>query len=270
MKLTVFTPTYNRAHTLRRLYESLCAQTCRDFEWLVVDDGSTDGTRALVEGFAAEGQIPVHYVYKENGGLYTGYNTAYSLIETELNVCIDSDDTMPPDAVELILQTWRDRGSDRYAGVIGLDVYMDSGEPIGGPFPDDLEECYLLDLFTKRIHHGDTKQAMRTDLMKQVAPMIGFPGEKNFNPIYMLLQVCDDFPLLVVNRALCIVEYQQEDSMSRHIFRQYIDSPRSFAKLRRLEMHLKHSTPLNRLRSMLHYAADCIIAFFVYRVFGKK
>ena len=268
--LTVFTPTYNRAHTLGRLYESLCAQTCRDFEWLVVDDGSTDGTRALVEGFAAEGQIPVRYVYKENGGLYTGYNTAYAVIDTELNVCIDSDDAMPSDAVEIILRTWRERGSDRYAGVIGLDVYMDSGEPIGGPFPDDLEECYLLDLFTKRIHRGDTKQAMRTDLMKQVAPMIGFPGEKNFNPIYMLLQVCDDFPLLVVNRALCIVEYQQEDSMSRHIFRQYIDSPRSFAKLRRLEMHLKHSTPLNRLRSMLHYAVDCIIAFFVYRIFGKK
>ncbi len=268
--LTVFTPTYNRVHTLGRLYESLCAQTSRDFAWLVVDDGSTDGTRALVEGFAAEGVIPVRYVYKDNGGLYTGYNTAYALIDTELNVCIDSDDAMPSDAVETILRTWRERGSDRYAGVIGLDVYMDSGAPIGGPFPDGLEECYLLDLSTKRIHRGDTKQAMRTDLMKRVAPMEGFPGEKNFNPVYMLLQVCDEYPLLVVNKPFCLVEYQQEDSMSRNIWRQYLDSPRSFAKLRRLEMQLKRSTPLNRLRCALHFAADSLVSFIVYRIWKKN
>ena len=79
--LTIFTPTYNRAHTLPRVYESLKAQTCRDFEWLVLDDGSTDATRALVRGWIGEGSIPVKYLYKENGGLYTGYNAAYAVIE---------------------------------------------------------------------------------------------------------------------------------------------------------------------------------------------
>ena len=255
--LTVFTPTYNRAHTLDRLYRSLCAQTCQDFDWLVIDDGSTDGTAALVQGFIDEGRIPIRYIYKENGGLYTGYNTAYANIETELNVCIDSDDAMPENAVERILRTWKEKGDDRLAGMIGLDCHMDSGIPIGGAFPEGLEECYLLDLYTKRIHRGDTKQVMRTDLMKQVAPMAGFPGEKNFNPVYLLLQVCDDFPLLVVNKPLCLVEYQQNDSMSRNIWRQYWDSPRSFAKLRRLEMMLKRNTPWNRFRCAVHYVADC-------------
>ena len=84
--LTVFTPTYNRAHLLRRLYESLVTQSCQDFEWLVIDDGSTDFTRQLVESFIAEGRIPVRYIYKENGGLYTGYNVAYANIATELCV----------------------------------------------------------------------------------------------------------------------------------------------------------------------------------------
>ena len=258
--LTVFTPTYNRAHTLERLYRSLCAQTCQDFDWLVIDDGSTDGTAALIQSFIDEGQIPIRYIYKENGGLYTGYNTAYANIETELNVCIDSDDAMPENAIEIILQTWKEKGCDRFAGLIGLDCYMDSGNPIGGAFPKELEECYLLDLYTKRIHRGDTKQVMRTDLMKRVAPMEGFPGEKNFNPIYMLLQVCDEYPLLVANEPLCLVEYQQNDSMSRHIWRQYLDSPRSFAKLRRLEMTLKRSTPWNRGRSAVHYVAECLIS----------
>ena len=100
--LTVFTPTYNRAHTLPRLYNSLCNQTCRDFEWLVIDDGSTDDSKDLVLRWKKEAVIPIQYIYKENGGLYTGYNTAYLNIETELNVCIDSDDAMPKDAVEKI------------------------------------------------------------------------------------------------------------------------------------------------------------------------
>lgn len=258
--LTVFTPTYNRAHTLERLYKSLCAQTCQDFEWLVIDDGSTDNTAALVQTLIKEHRIPVRYVYKENGGLYTGYNAAYAIIETELNTCIDSDDAMPANAVEIILNTWKEHGTDRYAGIIGLDCYMDSGRPIGGAFPEAMKECYLLDLYTKRIHRGDTKQVMRTDLMKKVAPMEGFPGEKNFNPIYMLLQVCDDYPLIVVNQPLCLVEYQQEDSMSRNIWRQYLDSPRSFAKLRKLEIKLKRSTPMYRLRCAAHFLAESIVA----------
>ena len=105
--LTVFTPTYNRAHTLPRLYQSLCAQTSDDFEWLVIDDGSTDGTRDLVAQWKEDDVIPIHYIYKENGGLYTGYNVAYLTIETELNVCIDSDDAMPADAVEKIVMIWK-------------------------------------------------------------------------------------------------------------------------------------------------------------------
>ena len=258
--LTVFTPTYNRAHTLERLYRSLCAQTSQDFNWLVIDDGSTDGTKALIRSFIDEGRIQIRYIYKENGGLYTGYNVAYEVIETELNVCIDSDDAMPENAVEIILRTWKEKGDGRFAGLIGLDCYMDSGKPIGGAFPDKLKECYLLDLYTKRIHSGDTKQVMRTDLMKCVAPMVGFPGEKNFNPIYLLLQVCDEYPLLLVNEPLCLVEYQQDDSMSRNIWRQYWDSPQSFAKLRCLEMTLSHNSFWNRLRSAIHYVAECRLA----------
>lgn len=258
--LTVFTPTYNRAHTLERLYRSLCAQTCQDFDWLVIDDGSTDGTRALVQGFIDEGRIPIRYIYKENGGLYTGYNTAYADIETELNVCVDSDDAMPENAVEIILRTWQEKGDDRFAGLIGLDCYMDSGKPIGGAFPDKLKECYLLDLYTKRIHRGDTKQVMRTDLMKCVAPMVGFPGENNFNPIYLLLQVCDKYPLLILNTPLCLVEYQEGDSMSRNIWKQYLDSPRSFAQMRRLEMTLRRNTLSNQYRCAVHYVAECLIS----------
>lgn len=259
--LTIFTPTYNRAHLLRRLYESLVTQSCQDFEWLVIDDGSTDFTRQLVESFIAQGRIPITYIYKENGGLYTGYNTAYANITTELCVCIDSDDFMPEDAVEIIVNTWREKGSDRLAGLIGLDYSFDTMQPIGGRFPDQLKEAYFLDLYTRRIHIGDSKPVTRTDLMKAVAPMTGYEGEKNFNPVYMLLQVSDTMPMLLVNECLCIVDYQTGiDSMSQGIYRQYLDSPRSFAKLRRLEMTLRRSTWLNSYRSAIHYVSSSMIA----------
>lgn len=258
--LTVFTPTYNRAHTLGRVYESLCRQTCGDFEWLVVDDGSTDNTRELVQSWISEGKLRIRYIHQPNGGLHTGYNTAYANIGTELNVCIDSDDHMPDDAVEIIVYEWHSRGSDAYAGLIGLDYDVRTHTPIGGRFPEAMKECYFLDLYTKKLHIGDSKPVMRTDLMRKVAPQIGFEGEKNFNPVYMMLQVCDEYPLLVVNANLCNVEYQTGDSMSGGIINQYFNSPRSFSKMRRLEMTLKRSDLKNRARVTAHYIATSIIA----------
>ena len=258
--LTVFTPTYNRAHTIGRTYESLCRQTCKDFEWLVIDDGSTDNTRTLIEQFAKEAPFKITYAYKENGGLYTGYNKAYELINTELNVCIDSDDFMPDHAVELILQTWKAKGSKDYAGIMGLDYYAFTDKPIGGLFPNDLKACSILDLEVKKLHYGDVKQVMRTDLMRAVAPQVGFEGEKNFNPIYMLWQATDTLPLIIVNENLCFVEYQEHDSMSKNIYQQYINSPRSFAKMRLLLLSLKRNNLRGRMRAAIHYVAECLIA----------
>ena len=257
--LTVFTPTYNRAHTLRRLYEGLCNQTCMDFEWLVIDDGSTDNTGPLIQEFISENKIPISYIYKENGGLYTGYNIAYANISTELNVCIDSDDYMPDNAVEIILKTWKGRGSEKYSGITGLDFYAGTDKPIGGYFPKDIKEGHLIELYLKKKHIGDTKQVMRGDLMKRFIPMTGFPGEKNFNPIYLLLQADDLLPSLFINENLCFVEYQQGDSMSAGIWRQYINSPHSFAKMRRLEMTLRHNTLMNLIRVAIHYNSSTIL-----------
>ena len=261
--LTVFTPTYNRAHTIERVYESLKAQTCDDFEWLVIDDGSTDNAKTLVESFieASGSGMKIHYVYKENGGLYTGYNVAYATIKTELCVCIDSDDFMPVDAVEKIVSFWKEQGTDDYAGILGLDFNIATKEIIGGTFPSGLREVYFYDLTLKKLHAGDTKPVMRTSLMRQVAPQIGFPGEKNFNPVYMMLQVCDNYPVLLMNEVLCNVEYQiGADSMSQGIWRQYVNSARSFAKLRLLEMGLKRNNFRNKMRVCVHYISSCLLS----------
>lgn len=292
--LTVFTPTYNRKHILYRTYDSLCRQTSCDFEWLIIDDGSIDGTQEWVESLGEkltmEGvrfdwmgrplsqvdsshfvimsndtisghSLRIEYIQKPNGGLYTGYNTAYATIQTELCVCIDSDDFMPDDAVEKILHLWKEKGSDRFCGIEGLDFDIHTNSPIGGYFPQGLESVYLHELNIRKIHSGDTKQVMRTQLMREVIPMEGFKGEKNFNPIYLLIQVCDKYPLLVLNENICTVEYQiGVDSMSQGIFKQYLDSPKSFAKMRLLEMSLQRNTLKDKFRSAIHYVSSCIIA----------
>lgn len=260
MLITVFTPTYNRAHTLGRLYRSLCNQTSKNFEWLVVDDGSTDETRDLIYSFIAEGHIPIRYIYKENGGLHTGYNVAYANIQTELSYCMDSDDYLPHDAIAIIEKEWSLVDHSKYAGLIGLAFNHDDMTPLGGLYPSDLKDCYFYELTYRHHHNGDTAPVLRTDLMRRVAPQLGFEGEKNFNPVYMIMQVCDQYPLHVVNQNLMIKEYQQTDSMSKAIFKQYINSPRSFAKMRILEMQLRHTTSRRRYMSAVHYVASCLIA----------
>ena len=101
--LTIFTPAYNRAYTLHKCYESLKSQTNLEFKWLIIDDGSTDNTRELVHKWMEERELEIIYHYQENQGMHGAHNAAYELIDTELNVCIDSDDYMPNDAVEKIL-----------------------------------------------------------------------------------------------------------------------------------------------------------------------
>ena len=158
--LTVFTPTYNRAHTLARTYKSLCNQTCNDFEWLVIDDGSVDNTEELVKGWIVEGRISIRYIKKENGGLHTGYTMAIANMETELNVCIDSDDFMPDNGVEIIVTTWKNecRGKN-LAGIIGLDYLLD-GTPNGGMFANEgIYHIYEI----RGFHRGDDKKVCRTD-----------------------------------------------------------------------------------------------------------
>ena len=147
--LTVFTPTYNRAYCLHKGYEALCRQTCKDFEWIIIDDGSTDNTRELVEDWMRKDNgFRIRYAYKENGGLASGYNAAIALTDTELCVCVDSDDYLTDDAVEKVLSFWRANGSDCYAGVIGLDC-LESGEILGDSLPEQ-KSINLIDLYVGR------------------------------------------------------------------------------------------------------------------------
>lgn len=258
--LTVFTPAYNRADLLTRCYESMCKQTNKNFIWMIVDDGSTDNTREISESWVKNTKdFQVIYIYKENGGLHTAYNTAIANIDTELCVCIDSDDFMPDNAVGLILDFWKKNGSDKYAGIVGLDFNMD-GNVIGDMLPD-IKSVNLIGLFTGKynIVNGDRTNVVRTELYKKYAPMKVFKGEKNFNPHYMHLQISQEYDFLVLNENLRFVDYQ-ETGMSNSMLKQYRSSPNSFAEIRKLYLSFKDTSLKFKIKHSIHLASSCILA----------
>lgn len=254
--LTIFTPAYNRAHTIGRTYESLCRQTCKDFEWLVVDDGSKDNTRELVEGWIAESLIPIRYIYQDNQGMHGAHNTAYRNITTELNVCIDSDDYMPDDAVEKIVTFWKKHGSDKYAGIIGLDKAM-GGDIIGTRFSENLKETTLMGFYDAG-GIGDKKLVYRTSVINQYPEYPIFEGERYVGLAYKYHLVDQDYPLLVLNEVLCIVEYQTDGS-SMNMYRQYWNNPKGWSFYRKEEMKVTKDWKRKMIVN-IHYVSSSIMA----------
>ncbi len=139
--VTVLTPTYNRAHTLSRVYESLCAQTFNDFEWLVIDDGSSDSTKELIEGFTKQASFPIRYYYKPNGGRHTALNYALDKIQSPYVLNIDSDDALAMNALQLVHDAWErvpQDDYDRFWCVSGRCQEASTGKLVGKPYPDGI------------------------------------------------------------------------------------------------------------------------------------
>ena len=255
--LTVFTPAYNRAHTLPRTYESLCQQKCKDFIWLIVDDGSQDNTAELIRQWQArDNGFEIRYIYKENGGMHTAHNTAYEHIDTELNTCIDSDDKLAPDAVEKILRKWDQVKDQGYAGIIGLDADFE-GKIIGKGFPEGLTETTVVGYYAAG-GSGDKKLVYRTDIINQYPPYPVFEGEKYVSLAYKYRLIDQIYKMAVLDEVLCNVEYQPDGS-SGTMWKQYLKNPRGFAFWRKICMQYPESKK-RLFVDCVHYVAESMIA----------
>lgn len=256
--LTVFTPAYNRVQTLPRTYESLKRQNCKDFVWLIVDDGSSDNTAELVRNWQLEERsFEIRYIFKENGGMHTAHNTAYANIDTELNVCIDSDDEMADGAIQKIKDKWESVKNSNYAGIIGLDADLNSGKIIGKGFFDGVEETTLVGYYAAG-GLGDKKLVYRTDVITKYPEYPVFEGEKYVALEYKYRLIDQDYKLAVLNDVLCNVEYQLDGSTGT-MYKQYIKNPKGFAFWRKICMQY----PRNRKRvfiDCIHYVAESLIA----------
>ena len=267
-RITVFTPTYNRAYCLHRCYESMKRQTCKDFDWLIIDDGSTDNTRELVHQWMnEEAEFQIRYVYKENGGMHTAYNLAYQLVEAELSINIDSDDWLTDTAITDILAFWDKSKRDDIGGIYALDCYQ-SGKVLGTPFPDELKEFrgwgyktvfYEVNGKKKQYHNrGDKKFIGVTQILRQYPPIPVFEGEKYHSLYYKQHLIERDYSILIYNSPVCVVEYMLDGS-SNHMYTQYVKNPRGFCNERRFVMQYA-PTFLLRFSAAIHYVAESMLA----------
>ena len=225
MLITVFTPSYNRAHLLPRVYESLCRQTFRDFEWVIVDDGSTDDTESVVNSqfIMHNSQFPVRYFYQENGGKHRAINRGVKEAKGELFFIVDSDDYLPTDALAIVAEEYaKVSDNDTVGGISGLDRYED-GRIVGSGLPADSIDCNAIDIRMKHHVKGDLKEVFRTNVLREF-PFPEIPHERFCPEQVVWFRIAQKYKLHYFNKPVYIAEYQ-EQGITANITRARMKSP---------------------------------------------
>ena len=237
-RLTVFTPTFNRAYILPKLYASLCEQTCQDYEWLIVDDGSTDHTKELVEGWINKKKISIRYVWQENGGKMRAYNRAVGLAKGELFVCVDSDDILASETVIAdSLQFWDQHCNEKtekpLAGMVSFKI-----SPNGKGFlhvKEGFEIKSSEDIY--RMYTGEHTDFVRTEILKDY-PYPVFEGEKFTTDVYIFRQMDESYYFLLHPYYSQNCQYH-DDGYTKSYRRILFDNPKGYRELHALSIRQK-------------------------------
>lgn len=223
MLATIFTPTYNRAYRLSALYESLCKQSFRDFEWLIVDDGSSDNTKELVKGWIVENKINIRYIFQSNGGKHRAINRGVNLAKGILFFIVDSDDILPQDSIERINNHYlmiKDR--DGFGGICGLKAYYD-GSAVGNQFDFGIHECTNFEIDYKYKLTGDMAEVFYTSVLKEF-PFPEIEGEKFCPEILVWNRIATKYKIHYFSENIYYCEYL-EDGLTSKITKIRIKSP---------------------------------------------
>lgn len=225
--VTILTPAYNRAYSLPRLYQSLKAQTDRDFEWLVVDDGSVDDTQGLIQGYIAENAFPIRYIRKENGGKHDALNVGIAAIDSAWTFIVDSDDWLTENAVERI-RFYADRipGYDarrEISALCFLRAYPDG--KTNGERPRDNE--VVGNFIDRRINShdelADKAEVYLTEVLK-ACPFPVYPGERFLQENIVWIRIAFDYDMLFLNEAIYIGDYLA-DGLTRNVRKNKLRNP---------------------------------------------
>jgi glycosyltransferase involved in cell wall biosynthesis len=235
-KLTIFTPTYNRDKLLPRLYESLINQTCKDFVWLIVDDGSNDGTKGLIDEYISDGIVKIRYYFQENQGKSFAHNYGVKLSDTELFTCVDSDDWLSNDAVESILNSWKfeKNTDDGFIGIIGFKGHKD-GKSVTSIKNKKIERATLRDSYQRYGLTGDTMLIYQSDVIKKYS-FPKFINEKFVPENYLYDQLDTQGKMIILRKVLYYCEYL-ENGYSNNMAKLLTDNPHGY--LAYIEQRLK-------------------------------
>lgn len=202
-KFTVFTSLFNGASTLHRVYNSLKMQTFRDFEWLIVDDGSTDNAGKLVEQWQREAEFPIRYLYQENHGKPITFNRAVKLAKGELFLNLDADDALVPETLECFWDHWNnipDHLRHNFTGVNCL-CQDELGNPVGDKYPLDVMDSDELEMRHKYKVRGEKYGFHRTEVLKQF-PFMELPGIRLIPEGIIWNAIASQYKKRFINRPL--------------------------------------------------------------------
>lgn len=206
MLISVITPSYNRAYILTQCYESLKCQTDKDFEWIVVDDGSTDNTEQTIAAFKAEEVIKIKYIKQSNGGKHRAHNTGVLVASGELSVCLDSDDALSPNAIARAKETWDNRSYDFAIGILAYRGDFNRHTPICSDLPLNLDVSTMGELRDKYGFTGDTVLFFKTDILKNNL-FKEFSGEKFLTENNLYTRLDHIGPMILLPEVLYYCEY---------------------------------------------------------------
>ena len=224
MTVTVLTPTFNRGGRLQSLWDSLQKQTVKDFEWLVVDDGSTDGTKNLITKLQEKSDFPIRYIYKSNGGKHTALNVGIQTIRSELTFIVDSDDCVTDDAVESILKIHKKyRSQNNICGYAFLRAFPD-GKVNGKKFDVNEKIGSYIDV---RVNGNDTgadkAEVFKTHCLKEF-PFPEYPNEKFLGEDLVWVRMARKYEMVHINKAIYVGNYL-EDGLTNNRRKHNIASP---------------------------------------------
>lgn len=259
MRITVFTPAYNRAYIIEELYHSLQRQSFKDFEWLVIDDGSADGTTQLFDRILKEDNFfPVRYFRSENGGKHRAINRGVKLAEGELFFIVDSDDYLTDNALELadrIEKSIPDDEKRSFAGVCGLRG-KSADLMHGSTFTGSILDITSLEREKHGIT-GDKAEVFYTELLRQY-PFPEFPGEKFITECVVWDRIAaDGFKLRFFNEIIYIGDYLS-DGLSANVNDLFRNNPKG------TELYMTQSTRLGKLTGQVKWDY-CLEYFYKYR-----
>lgn len=204
-QLTILTPAYNRGNRLHILYESLMKQTDSDFQWLIIDDGSTDNTKEIVRAFDA-GKNFINYYRKENGGKHTALNFAHPYIQGEWTCIVDSDDYLTPDAVSTIKSYIREYESNKNVKCLTFQRGRKTGIPLVDSFPDEPVISNHIQFRRNEKRAGDCCEVLHSDVLKEF-PFPEHPGERFMGEGYLWNKVAFKYDTVYIKKVIYICEY---------------------------------------------------------------
>ncbi|ETJ38680.1 hypothetical protein Q604_UNBC07275G0001 [human gut metagenome] len=247
--VTILTPTYNRAEELTRLYESIKKQNNQNFEWLIVDDGSTDNTEFLVNNWLKESKN-FHYIKKENGGKHTALNAGIKEINSLLTFIVDSDDWLLPNAIEEVINSYEKYKREDICGIAFLRQSNKGGYLTNKLVP---ENGWIEDYCTCRIGRnitGDMAEVWMTSCLKEY-PFPEFKGEKFLSEDVVWIAMAQRYKMVFLNKAIYISDYL-DGGLTKNRRLHNIKSPKGC--MYRGELQLKTNLSLKQhCKAMMYY-----------------